>query len=280
MSDPGGPAPARGISVGMGISFPAGWMRAAGVATRAIEREVLGFALPPPADERTATGWTPDRPGAWCLRCGSGRPVESRSSRGCPDCRGRRLPYEAIVRLGAYREPLDGWLLRIKRRRWHAMGEMLGDELAGQCREVWGPAPFEAVVPIPMPWLRRIWRGIDHSALLASRVARAFRVPVVRALVHQGGRTQVGRSRTERLRRRSPFRIDERLVPECERFGRLVLVDDVRSTGSTVRQAAGLLQTRFPGTEIKVAVAAIAELDVRDRPLAPAKPLDFRPKTE
>lgn len=248
------------------------------MAVRAVEREVLGFALPPPADELIVTGWSPDRPGAWCLRCGSGRPAASRSSRGCPDCRGKRLAYESIVRLGAYREPLDGWLLRIKRRRWHAMAETLGDALARQCREVWGPDPFDAVVPIPMPFLRRMWRGIDHSALLASRVARAFRMPVVRALVHQGGRTQVGRSRTERLRRRSPFRLEESLVRRCERLERLVLVDDVRSTGSTVRQAASLLRERLPNVEIRVAVAAIAELDGLDSAPSPPQPLDFRPE--
>jgi predicted amidophosphoribosyltransferase len=249
-------------------------------AVRWLERDLIGFELPPPDEELAETAWCPDAPGRWCLRCGSGRPATSRSSRGCPECRGRRLPFESIVRLGSYREPLDGWLLRIKRRRWHAMAETLGDLLAEQCRIVWGPVPFDAAVPIPMPSLRRTWRGIDHAAMLASRVAKAFRIPVVRPILHSGGRTQVGRSRTERLRRRSPFRINAVEAGRCERFRRVVLVDDVRSTGSTVRQAANLLRDHLPGVEVRVAVIAIAESEARITGSSAAAGLDSWPEAE
>lgn len=238
--------------------------RAISFGFRSVERALLGYDLPPPADEIAASGWRPDLPGSWCLRCGSGRPAASRSSRGCPECRGRRLPFESVVRLGTYREPLDGWVLRIKRRGWHAMAEALGDRLAAQCITEWGPSDLDAVVPVPMPALRRIWRGIDHSAALACRVSRGLRIPMVRLLVHEGGRTQVGRSRTERLRRRSPFRIHPDATTRARDLRRLVLVDDVRSTGSTLRQACRVLQEHLPGVEVRVAVVAIAELEVRD----------------
>jgi predicted amidophosphoribosyltransferase len=142
------------------------------------------------------------------------------------------------------------------------MAESLGDLLAVQCELAWGPSPFDVVVPIPMPWLRKTWRGIDHSAMLARRVARAFRVPVAPLLVHAGGRTQVGRSRTERLRRRCPFRIHEPTARRLERGGRLMVIDDVRSTGSTLRHAVSLLKERIEGVEVRVAVAAIAEREV------------------
>lgn len=241
---------------------------------RSVEREFLGYELPPPDSELADRGWVPDPPGSWCLRCGSGRPAASRSSRGCPECRGRRLPFESVVRLGAYREPLDGWLLRIKRRSWHSMAERLGDRLGEQCLAVWGPSSIDGVVPVPMPPLRRLWRGIDHSAALASRVARTFRVPLVRLLVHGGDRTQVGRSRTERLRRRSPFRLHPRAMSRGSDLRRIVLVDDVRSTGSTVRQACRLLAERFEGLEIRVAVVAIAEREIQDGASFAGEPLD------
>ena len=249
----------------MSISPPVRLVTPIRSAIRSLERGLIGFALPPPDEELSESGWAPDPPGGWCLRCGSGQPAASRSSRGCPECRGRRLPFDSIVRLGTYHEPLDGWLLRIKRRRWHAMAEVLGDLLAVQCRAVWGTTPVDAVVPIPMPFLRRTWRGIDHAAMLAGRVAKTFRVPVVRLLAHQGGRTQVGRSRTERLRRKSPFRIDGAAVRRWEGIGRLALIDDVRSTGSTLRQAANLIRVHWPSVEIRVAVAAVSEHDIRNR---------------
>lgn len=241
---------------------------------QSVERELLGYELPPPDSELADRGWAPDPPGSWCPRCGSGRPVLSRSSRGCPECRGRRLPFDSVVRLGAYREPLDGWLLRIKRRSWHSMAERLGDELGAQCLAVWGPSSIDGVVPVPMPLLRRLWRGIDHSAALASRVARALSVPVVRLLVHAGDRTQVGRSRTERLRRRSPFRLHPWALARGRGLRRVALIDDVRSTGSTVRQACRLLAEQFEGLEIRVAVVAIAEREIRGGASPGVGPLD------
>lgn len=247
---------------------------------RSLEHALLGYELPPPAEELDASGWSSDPPGSWCPRCGSGRPATSRSSRGCPECRGQRLPFDAVVRLGAYREPLDGWLLRIKRRRWHSMAELLGDRLGEQCLAAWGPSSIDAVVPVPMPALRRVWRGIDHSSTLAARVARAFQVPLVRLLVHGGDRTQVGRSRTERLRRRSPFRLHPAAESRARGLARLALVDDVRSTGSTVRQASRLLKECLPGIEIRVAVAAIAELEVQGGRRERQEGLDSWPMTE
>lgn len=160
------------------------------------------------------------------------------------------------------------------------MAEDLGDRLAAQCLATWGPSAFDAVVPVPMPSLRRIWRGIDHSAALAARVSKAFGVPMTRLLVHVGGRTQVGRSRTERLRRRSPFRIHPSVIVRARGLQRLVLVDDVRSTGSTLQQAARVLQASLPGVEIRVAVAAIAELELRDHHCRPRNALDSWHPTE
>lgn len=258
----------------MSTWLPSRWPEAARAAVLALERELVGFSLPPAGDELDRSGWSPDPPGAWCGRCGAGRPAVARSSRGCPECRGRRLPFESIVRLGGYGEPLDGWILRIKRRAWHAMAERLGDLLAAQCLVAWGPRPIDAVVPVPMPTVRRIWRGIDHSSALAARVAKAFRVPLVHALVHAGGRTQVGRSRTERLRRRSPFRLHPR-VERPSRWPNMVLVDDVLSTGSTIRQAANLLRELDDSVRVRVAVAAVAELDASQaRPIQPFSRLE------
>jgi adenine/guanine phosphoribosyltransferase-like PRPP-binding protein len=60
----------------------------------------------------------------------------------------------------------------------------------------------------------------------------------------------------------------------------LALVDDVRSTGSTVRQASRLLKECLPGIEIRVAVVAIAEREVQGGRRERQEGLDSWPMTE
>jgi len=223
-----------------------------------VEASLLGFELPPVS--RELAGWQADPPGAWCLRCGSGRPLESRSSRGCPECRARRLPYEGLIRLGSYRPPLDGWIRAVKGRRWPAMAEALGDLLGERCRALPGLPTFDAVVPVPTPWLRRAWRGIDHSGVLAARVARALGRPVRCPLRQREGPTQVGQSRTDRLRRGNPFVARGPVARVLGDDRTLLLVDDVRSTGSTLRQAARALRAIDAGVLVWGAVVAVADL--------------------
>ena len=89
------------------------------------------------------------------------------------------------------------------------------------------PAP-DAVVAVPMTWTRRLRRGYNQADLLARRVAQAFGVPRVPALRRRGRGGQVGRTRPDRLHlAASAFPVRRRVR------GRIVLVDDVLTTGAT-----------------------------------------------
>lgn len=93
------------------------------------------------------------------------------------------------------------------------------------------------LVPVPSPPDRRRRRGFCHAELLAAALGRRSGLPIMAPLMRQDARVrQVGRARAERLRAPPRFRALR------GGFGPVVLVDDVVTTGATVRAASESLR--------------------------------------
>ena len=98
----------------------------------------------------------------------------------------------------------------------------------------------DAVVPVPLHWQRRRARGYDQAALLARPLARSLGVPVLLRGLRRVRNTpsQVDLPHAERQRNIAgafaPWRLS--------RVRRVLLVDDVRTTGATLRAASAALK--------------------------------------
>ena len=98
-------------------------------------------------------------------------------------------------------------------------------------------------MPVPLHWRRRWARRFNQSAMLAAAVSKASGVPVAAACAQARKATaqQVGLSRTERAANiQGAFRVP----PEGKAAvvgRRLVLVDDVLTSGATVEGCAKAL---------------------------------------
>jgi ComF family protein len=114
------------------------------------------------------------------------------------------------------------------------LAPMMGRWLGQAGRELLVDA--DALVPVPLHWRRRWARRFNQSAVLAAAVSKTSGVPVVAHALKRIKPTaqQVGLSRNERAANvQGAFRVS----PEgkAEVLGRrLVLVDDVLTSGSTV----------------------------------------------
>jgi len=105
----------------------------------------------------------------------------------------------------------------------------------------------EPIVPVPAAPGRHRWRGFDAAEEIAKALASATGLPLRPCLERAEGRRQVGRPRSERL-------ADPPLVRVAGRPPmRAVLVDDVLTTGATLRACARALTGA--GCERAVAVA-------------------------
>ena len=102
---------------------------------------------------------------------------------------------------------------------------------------------FRSVTFVPTHWLRRMLRGIDHGACLADTVARTIGVASVPLLAASLASRQTGTGQGARASRHERFSMSSQARRNGSLAGKTVLlVDDVRTTGSTLRQAAKALR--------------------------------------
>lgn len=236
-----------------------------GRALRELEMDLLGWELPPIDIAMSEFPIRPDAVGTWCFRCGESIGIGEQTDRGCASCRGCATPLVGVVRLGEYCPPLSTRILQLKYMRWPAMARTLGIRLAQQVRASLPLDRFpQAVVAMPMPWIRSWWRGIDHAAVIASGVASELDIPLVSPLSQRLGPTQASRSRTDRQRSSKRFHPRRRGSVSLQDVGRVLLVDDVRTTGASLRQAAICLRAAG-ATEVIGAVLAVVPSPRRSR---------------
>jgi ComF family protein len=137
---------------------------------------------------------------------------------------------------GPYSGALRRAILAYKRGRRDA-GDVLAELLA---ERVSGRLCADAIlVPVPTTRARQRTRGFDQGARLAQQLGTRLHVPVLVALRQRGGVAQHGRSRALRLAERSRFMCTS---PGLVAGTRIVLVDDVVTTGATLRDCAAALQ--------------------------------------
>ncbi|NUN94269.1 MAG: ComF family protein [Verrucomicrobiae bacterium] len=178
----------------------------------------------------------------WCERCGL--PFAGLAGEGheCPNCRGAKLQFErarsAVRFRGVVRRALHG-LKYEKEHFWAPAIEAWF--LEGVARHLAGEQ-IHVVVPVPLHPARERQRGFNQAALLARALARQYRLPFEpRALERvRATKTQTHLDRAERQENlRCAFRVRR---PAVVANRRVLLVDDVLTTGSTLSECAAVLR--------------------------------------
>ncbi len=124
---------------------------------------------------------------------------------------------------------------------------------------------FDALVPVPVHKDKRARRGFNQSELLAAEAAKALGLPVWRALEKPEKTASMRGSDgiARRLMLRGVFRVTEGFEEKLK-GKRLLLVDDVCTTGSTADACAAVLRAAGAQSVSLLCFASAAAEGVRD----------------
>ena len=171
----------------------------------------------------------------------------------CGACLWRPPPFTAIGVPFAYAAPIDWCVRRLKFHRDLAAGRLLGDLLAEAIHA--DPPAVSAVVPIPIHGARLLERGFNQAEEIARPVARALSVPLLPGGLCRPRATPAQMDLPADRRRgnvRGVFAPGRQPVS-----GTVLLVDDVVTTASTVREASrALLRSGADGVRVLAASRA------------------------
>ncbi len=170
-------------------------------------------------------------PGEACPRCGAPGGL-----RWCGECWESDFAFSTVRCAGAFEPPLSRCITLYKDAGELRLAPLLA-ELAADATAGWLDG-IDAVVPVPPSPAALARRGFDHTARLACDVARLTGLPAVEALVGRPRRDQRSLSRGQRLANAAG---SLRVVRGASPPPRVLVVDDVFTTGATVDAAARAL---------------------------------------
>ena len=188
---------------------------------------------------------------AVCPKCG--RPC-TRTAETCGQCR-EEFSLSRVRGLGLYVPPFDKLIHAFKYSGKTKVGELLGQAMAALVQQDEVLSTADAVCPIPLHPARLRERGFNQSLLLAAAISMSTRIPLAEFLA----RTK--NTATQTLKTSPEARLKNlagafRLRPDADVRGRKVLlVDDVMTTGATLDQAA---QELLKGGAVSVPGVVIA----------------------
>lgn len=183
--------------------------------------------------------------GMLCVVCGTPLGVGDEDER-CRRCCLAPPAFDSARAITRYRAGAEGsnTVGSLLRRHKYGLDQSLGRALA----EYLDAAPalvaegYDVVIPVPLHRARLRWRGFNQAALLGAALARRLGCPLdvatlarVRPTPPQTARDHAGRARNVRraFKVRRPARVAGR---------RVLLVDDVMTTGATANECARVLR--------------------------------------
>ena len=192
-----------------------------------------------------------------CLRCGVRKPHGLSENPRCGYCRDLAFRFSTVVPYGWYRGELKQAVKRMK----YAQGDPLAASISQFAANRWAVALADfspdLIVPVPANWVRRFQRGTHAPDLFAQQAARRLRAPALCRLLHC----------CRKVKKQSMLPPGDRILNVEGAFrvakgydirgARVVLVDDVLTTGATANEATKRLLIAG-ATNVAVAVVARA----------------------
>lgn len=177
----------------------------------------------------------------------------------CRMCRASPQPFDYVRAGGLYEGSLRRALRRYKFDGFQRLAAPLAGFMLEALLESGLELDFDWVVAVPSHARRRRQRGFDHTGRLARALSADLAAPVFKKVRRKRDTApQFGLNREQRRRNlRGAFEVSG---PERLRGSRILLIDDILTTGATVAELCRLLRNQARPKLVFVLVAARPQL--------------------
>ena len=176
----------------------------------------------------------------FCVICGV--PFISGADHPCGACCNKRPPFERARAAGTYSGSLSRAIIRFKFHHKTALAKPLGKMMADTLIAELDPHEIDSVMPVPLHKKRLRWRGFNQALLLARELSAVTGLWVdphtLRRIRYTQPQTRLRfKERGENVK--GAFDVSREIFV---RDRNILLVDDVATSGSTLKECAKVLK--------------------------------------
>lgn len=175
---------------------------------------------------------------------------------GCKNCE-NKSPISALFTCGTFDDFFRPVVHGLKYHSLLPLADRMSNMLASRLEDANTIGLIDVIVPIPLHWIRKRQRGFNQSYVIAQALAHETSLPVADSLIKRVKRTkdQTGLTAKQRVANmKGAFSVTN---PDAVAGKRILLVDDVITTGATLNEAASELR-RAGCRNVYAGVVAVA----------------------
>lgn len=185
-------------------------------------------------------------------------PLADQNTNFCGQCLHKPPAFFAAKIPFRYDYPLDQMILDFKFQQGFTRGQSLSHLLIDFLRDVYKDEHLpDVLVPVPMYWQRRFLRGFNQSEILARDTAKTLSIPILTQVCIRHHHQQAQKDSNQQTRQsnlKNAFSINPKKLPLIQ-GKHVALLDDVVTTGATVRELSKLLMSNGAASVVVWALA-------------------------
>ena len=186
-----------------------------------------------------------------CMCCS--KPLDSETDEYCSDCMEKERYFSWGRALMVHAEPARKIMYDLKYSNLRDNGDFLGYEMAVRMADIVGKMDAQAIIPVPLHRKRELERGYNQAGVVAEKMKFFMDIEGI-PCPEIDSNYLARKDSTSRLKEVSGGRRAESLWEafavegEPGRYRRVILVDDIYTTGATINECAKTL--RRAGTDV------------------------------
>ena len=176
-----------------------------------------------------------------CRYCA--KPLTLGTSSVCQQCSGKIYPYQRLISATSYKEPMVGLIHLFKYKNYDYLAGFFASLMAKYLSKInFNSHNYHFITPVPLHPDKLKIRGYNQAKLLAKLLSNYFKIPFRDDII---ANTNIRPSQTKLLKERREKNVAGVFRAKGNLSGkRVILVDDIFTTGATISACSGALKKR------------------------------------